>query len=273
MNFPVRTTHLMSHQPRKRFGQNFLRDATVIHRIVLAVAPGSEDHLVEIGPGEGAMTEALLPNCRLLDAVEIDRDLAALLERKFAGEPRFRLHRADALKFDFRTLAVGEKPRIVGNLPYNISTPLLFHLFEQANSIRDMHFMLQKEVVDRLAAEPGDPDYGRLGIMTRYHCQAEKLFEVYPESFYPSPKVVSAVVRLIPHERPPVEADRQDLSRVVATAFSQRRKTLRNSIKPLFDEAEIRSLGVDPNARAETLSLEDYARLARRWAEKNADRS
>ncbi len=261
----------MSHQPRKRFGQNFLRDASVVHRIVMAVAPASQDHLVEIGPGEGVMTLGLLPNCRRLDAVEIDRDLAALLERKFAGETRFRLHNADALKFDFRALAEGEdKLRIVGNLPYNISTPLIFHLFGQVDRIRDMHFMLQNEVVDRLAAEPGDSDYGRLSIMARYHCRAEKLFEVYPESFHPRPKVVSAIIRLIPHETPPVEVIRDDLSRVVATAFSQRRKTLRNSLKTLFDENEIRGLGIDPNARAETLGLEEYARLARCWAEKEA---
>jgi len=259
----------MSHTPRKRFGQNFLRDASVVHRIVLAVSPTAEDRLVEIGPGEGVMTEALLPNCGKLDAVEIDRDLAAHLQRRFAGRPNFALHEADALRFDFRALSAGEKLRVVGNLPYNISTPLLFHLLEQADIVRDMHFMLQKEVVDRLAAEPGDSDYGRLGIMALYHCRAEKLFEVYPESFYPPPKVVSAVVRLVPHAIKPVEADPVLLGRVVATAFSQRRKTLRNSVKPLFDEDELESLGIDPNARAETLGLEDYARLARRLAEKN----
>jgi 16S rRNA (adenine1518-N6/adenine1519-N6)-dimethyltransferase len=259
----------MSHTPRKRFGQNFLRDASVVHRIVLAVSPTAEDRLVEIGPGEGVMTEALLPNCGKLDAVEIDRDLAAHLQRRFAGRPNFALHEADALRFDFRALSAGEKLRVVGNLPYNISTPLLFHLLEQADIVRDMHFMLQKEVVDRLAAEPGNPDYGRLGIMAQYRCRAEKLFEVYPESFYPPPKVVSAVVRLVPHEAKPVEADPALLGRVVATAFSQRRKTLRNSVKPLFDEDELESLGIDPNARAETLGLEDYARLARRLAEKN----
>jgi 16S rRNA (adenine1518-N6/adenine1519-N6)-dimethyltransferase len=255
--------------PRKRFGQNFLRDATVVHRIVLAVSPGAEDHLVEIGPGEGVMTAAFLSNCRRLDAVEIDRDLAAHLEQRFENHPNFTLHRADALRFDFRSLSQGERLRVVGNLPYNISTPLLFHLFEQADSIRDMHFMLQKEVVDRLAAGPGDPDYGRLGIMAQYHCRAERLFEVYPESFFPPPKVVSAVVRLVPHDIKPVEADPVLLGRVVATAFSQRRKTLRNSVKPLFAEAELRSLDIDPNARAETLGLEQYARLARRLAEKD----
>jgi 16S rRNA (adenine1518-N6/adenine1519-N6)-dimethyltransferase len=262
----------MTHIPRKRFGQNFLRDAAVVHRIVRAVAPNAADHLVEIGPGEGAMTTALLPHCRRLDAVEIDRDLAAHLEQRFAGQPQFRLHRADALRFDFGTLAGGgEKLRIVGNLPYNISTPLMFHLFEHTGLVLDMHFMLQKEVVDRLTAGPGGSDYGRLGIMAQYHCQAEKLFEVYPESFHPAPKVVSAIVRLVPHAAPPVEADPVWLGRVVAAAFSQRRKTLRNSLGNLFEADELRGLDIDPGARAETLGLEEYARLARRLAEKEAD--
>lgn len=259
----------MTHIPRKRFGQNFLRDATVVHRIVMAVAPGTDDHLVEIGPGEGAMTQALLPQCRHLDAVEIDRDLAAVLARRFGDEPRFRLHGADALRFDFRALAEpGEKLRIVGNLPYNISTPLMFHLFGQVGCVGDMHFMLQNEVVDRLAAEPGGSDYGRLSIMAAYHCRAEKLFEVYPESFHPQPKVVSAIVRLVPHAAPPVEVDPKALNRVVAAAFSQRRKTLRNSLGDLLGADDIAALDIDPKARAETLSLEEFARLARRWVEK-----
>ena len=259
----------MTHIPRKRFGQNFLRDAAVVHRIVMAVAPGADDHLVEIGPGEGAMTQAFLPQCRHLDAVEIDRDLAALLARRFGDDPRFRLHGADALRFDFRTLAgPGEKLRVVGNLPYNISTPLMFHLFEHVGCVGDMHFMLQNEVVDRLAAEPGGSDYGRLSIMAAYHCRAEKLFEVYPESFHPQPKVVSAIVRLVPHDAPPVEVPPKALNRVVAAAFSQRRKTLRNSLGDLFEADEIAALDIDPKARAETLSLEEFARLARRWLEK-----
>ncbi len=254
----------MNHTPRKRFGQNFLRDDTVVHRIVAAVNPRSGDHLVEIGPGEGAMTAALLNSGQPLDAVEIDRDLAIVLKRRFENSPQFRLHQADALKFDFHTLAHGEKLRIVGNLPYNISTPLLFHLFAHSGIIEDMHFMLQKEVIDRLCAEAGDADYGRLGIMARYYCRAEKLFEVYPESFYPPPKVTSAIVRLIPHAEPPVAASPAALGKVVTTAFSQRRKTLRNALKSLFDEAGLREAGIDPAARAETLSLEQYAQLANR---------
>jgi 16S rRNA (adenine1518-N6/adenine1519-N6)-dimethyltransferase len=254
----------MNHTPRKRFGQNFLRDDSVVQRIVMAVNPRPGDHLLEIGPGEGVMTAALLKTAERLDAVEIDRDLAAHLQQRFAGQPGFRLHQADALKFDFAALAQGGKLRVVGNLPYNISTPLMFRLFDAAAHIDDMHFMLQREVIDRLCADPGEPDYGRLGIMTRYFCTAEKMFEVYPESFYPPPKVVSAIVRLIPHPQPIVDADPALLGKVVATAFSQRRKTLRNALKSLFDENALIDAGIDPAARAETLSLEQYARLAGR---------
>jgi len=257
----------MNHSPRKRFGQNFLRDEAVVQRIVMAVNPRPCDHLVEIGPGEGVMTSALLKNNVPLDAVEIDRDLVAHLRQRFASQPHFRLHQADALKFDFATLSTGTKLRIVGNLPYNISTPLLFRLFATTGIIEDMHFMLQREVIERLCAGPGEPDYGRLGIMAQYYCRAEKLFDVYPESFYPPPKVVSAIVRLVPHEHPPVDAEPAALGQVVATAFSQRRKTLRNSLKSLFDEAALQEAGIDPSARAETLSLEQYARLAKMWQE------
>lgn len=259
----------LNHTPRKRFGQNFLRDPAVVQRIIMAVNPGADDHLVEIGPGEGAMTDALLKTGIQLDAVEIDRDLAAHLGQRFAGLTHFRLHQADALRFDFAALSTGSKLRIVGNLPYNISTPLLFHLFSQASHIADMHFMLQKEVIDRLCASPGATDYGRLSIMAQYHCRAEKLFEVYPESFYPPPKVVSAIIRLAPHDRPPVDTDPATLGKVVATAFSQRRKTLRNALKSLFDEGELRDSGIDPSARAETLDLDQYAALANCWAEKS----
>lgn len=254
----------MSHAPRKRFGQNFLRDDRVVHHIVVAVNPGPGDHLVEIGPGEGVMTAAFLKQASRLDAVEIDRDLAAHLLKRFAGHPLFRLHQADALRFDFAALARGEKLRVIGNLPYNISTPLLFHLLSFSGIIADMHFMLQKEVIDRLCAGPGEPAYGRLGIMAQYYCRAEKLFEVHPESFYPPPKVTSAIIRLLPHARPPVDADPAALGKVVATAFSQRRKTLRNALKSLFDAAALEDSGIAPDARAETLSLEQFARLANR---------
>lgn len=251
----------MNHQPRKRFGQNFLRDERVIHAIVSLIGPRADQHLLEIGPGQGALTGLLLEECQLLDVVELDRDLVDFLSRKFAGAERLRIHSGDAMKFDIAALSQGEKLRVIGNLPYNISTPLLFHLFAQADCIADMHFMLQKEVVDRLCAGPGDKDYGRLGIMAQFYCAMDSLMDVAPESFYPPPKVISSVVRLIPHPRRPVEIEPEILNRVVTAAFSQRRKTLRNSLGKLFDAAQLEAAGVDPGARAETLSLEDFARL------------
>lgn len=252
----------MTHQPRKRFGQNFLRDERVIDAIVSAIAPRPDQHLVEIGPGQGALTRHLLPRCHLLDVVELDRDLVVCLKESFGEWGNLRIHAGDALRFDFASLSGGEKLRIVGNLPYNISTPLLFHLFEQAVVIADMHFMLQKEVVERLCATPGGKDYGRLSIMAQYHCEVESVMDVYPESFYPPPKVISSVVRLIPHSFPPVDVETSALNRVVQAAFAQRRKTLRNALSHLFREDELRALSIDPRTRAENLTLEDYARLA-----------
>ncbi len=253
----------MSHYPRRRFSQNFLRDEHVITALVSVINAHPDQHLVEIGPGRGALTRALIRVCRRLDVIEIDRDLVALLGQSFAGYDKLHVHQADALKFDFRVLVQGEKLRIIGNLPYNISTPLLFHLFEQTDGIDDMHFMLQKEVVDRLSATPGGKDYGRLSIMTQCHCRVDKLFDVYPESFYPQPQVISSVVRLIPHAIKPVAPEQlNSLSRIVSDAFSQRRKTLRNSLGNLFTASEIARLGIDAKARAEMLSLEDYVTLS-----------
>ncbi|NJD05000.1 MAG: 16S rRNA (adenine(1518)-N(6)/adenine(1519)-N(6))-dimethyltransferase RsmA [Methylococcaceae bacterium] len=257
----------MSHQPRKRFGQNFLKDDRVIHAIVNAIAPKGSDHVVEIGPGQGALTAALLDSGAQLDVVELDRDLVELLNRRYAGRAGIRVHGADALRFDFAALAGEFKLRIVGNLPYNISTPLLFRLFDQAGSIADMHFMLQKEVVERLCAEPGGKDWGRLGVMARYHCQAEWVMDVAPESFYPVPKVMSAVVRLLPHVVPPVALPPDILNTVVAAAFSQRRKTLRNALGKLLSPDRIEAAGVDPGARAETLTLEQFAALGEMLAQ------
>ncbi len=251
----------MNHRPRKRFGQNFLRDDRVIHAIVSAIAPRPDEHLVEIGPGQGALTRLLLSECGRLDAVELDRDLVDYLNKKFAGHEKLHIHSGDAMKFDFRSLSTGERMRIIGNLPYNVSTPLLFHLFDQSDCIRDMHFMLQKEVVDRLCAEPGDKDYGRLGVMARYYCATEPLMDIGPESFYPQPKVLSSVVRLVPHERRPVDIAPAVLNRVVTAVFSQRRKTLRNALKNMLTGSEIASLGLDPGGRGETLSLEEFALL------------
>lgn len=251
----------MSHQARKRFGQNFLHDERIIHAIVSSIAPMQEDHLVEIGPGQGAITRHLLAQCGHLDAVELDRDLVELLHKKFSNAQNLKIHSADALRFDFASLTQGKPLRIVGNLPYNISTPLMFHLFEQSESLRDMHFMLQKEVVDRLCAQPGSRDYGRLSVMAQYYCDMEALFDVPPESFTPVPKVVSAVIRLIPHSLRPIAVDPADLGKVVMAAFSQRRKTLRNALGNLLSGEEIESAQINPTARAETLSLADFGRL------------
>lgn len=251
----------MNHTPRKRFGQNFLHDSQVIHRIIQAVAPASTDHLVEIGPGEGALTRELLPLCRRLDAVELDRDLVTRLSRQFGDADHFHLHSADALAFDFGGLRETEPLRIVGNLPYNISTPLLFRLFEQLDKVRDLHFMLQREVVERLCAAPGSKAYGRLTVMAGYYCRAEHLFDVEPASFYPPPSVMSSIVRLEPHPSPPVAVSHEALGRIVMAAFAQRRKTLRNALRDHLEPAAFEIAAIDPGRRAETLSLADYARL------------
>ena len=253
-----------AHRPRKRFGQNFLHDPGVIHNIISAIHPQEQEKLVEIGPGKGALTRHLLKACSSLDVVELDRDLIPILQEECSPLGELRIHNVDALKFDFSSLTSGnEKLRVVGNLPYNISTPLIFHLLEQAAEIKDMHFMLQKEVVERLAASPGGKDYGRLSIMVQYYCEVEKLFTVPPGAFFPPPKVTSAVVRLTPYEKPKVTVkDIALLNRVVTQAFSQRRKTLRNTLKKLIDTETISGLDIDPSRRPETLSLEEYARLA-----------
>ena len=252
------------HIPRKRFGQNFLQDAGVINSIASAISPASGEHLVEIGPGQGALTEALVrADCRL-DVVELDRDLHAGLLAAFSIYPTFTLHRADALEFDFAQLASAGVPlRIVGNLPYNISTPLIFKLLESAGFIQDMHFMLQLEVVQRLAAQPGNKHWGKLGIMAQYHCQVEQLFVVPPEAFYPPPKVQSAVVKLVPYTTNPWQCDEHALRKVVTAAFAQRRKTLRNNLKQITSETTMIDAGIDPGARAETLTLQQLVDLTR----------
>jgi len=260
-------THIPSqHRARKRFGQNFLRDPAVIDRIASAIAPRPDDHLVEIGPGQGALTEALVTTGCRLDVIELDRDLVPGLLAAFSLTPNFRLHSADALKFDFSTLQQGSETvplRIVGNLPYNISTPLIFTLLDLAGIVRDMHFMLQREVVERLAASPGNKAWGRLGIMTQYRCRVEHLFDVPPGAFQPAPKVQSAVVRLTPWEDSPWrDCDKAILAKVVQAAFAQRRKTLRNNLKGLIDMPRLEALGIDPGARAETLELEQFIEIA-----------
>ncbi len=252
------------HVARKRFGQNFLNDAQVIADIVGAVAPQRGDCVVEIGPGLGALTAPLLQRLDHLQVVEIDRDIIARLQRDFSAAS-LTIHAGDALAFDFSTLlpASGGALRVVGNLPYNISTPLLFHLATFADRVVDMHFMLQKEVVDRLVATPGGGDFGRLSVMLQYRFVIDRLFEVSPECFDPAPKVDSAVVRLIPRPRAELLArDEKRLSEVVAVAFAQRRKMLRNNLRGLLDEAGFARLGIAPTARAEELAVADYVRLA-----------
>ncbi|MEH6607794.1 MAG: 16S rRNA (adenine(1518)-N(6)/adenine(1519)-N(6))-dimethyltransferase RsmA [Halioglobus sp.] len=252
-----------NHRPRKRFGQNFLRDPGVIDHIASIIGARASDHLVEIGPGQGALTESLVDSDCRLDVVELDRDLVPALLAAFSIHPNFKLHSADALQFDFASLLEGdERLRIVGNLPYNISTPLIFKLLENAAIIQDMHFMLQLEVVQRLAAQPGNKHWGRLGIMTQYHCEVEHLFDVPPEAFNPAPKVQSAIVRLAPRQNSPWPAcDEESLRSVVQSAFAQRRKTLRNNLKGIIDSEALESIGVDPGCRAESLELIQFINI------------
>ena len=256
-------TQFKQHKPRKRFGQNFLQDPFVIEQIIQAINANDEQTIIEIGPGQGAITELLLEQCRQLHVVEIDRDLIEHLQTRFRDNDRLQIHNADALKFKFCDLATDNKIRLVGNLPYNISTPLLFHILENSDCIDDMHFMLQKEVVDRMAAAPGSRAYGRLTVMIQYHCQVEPLFEVAPESFSPAPKVDSAIVRLIPYTQKPCPAkNHKHLARLVNQAFSLRRKTLRNAVKTLLDEEQIIRCDIDPKLRPEMLSLEQFVSLS-----------
>lgn len=252
------------HRARKRFGQHFLHDPGVVQRILAAVDAHPGERLLEIGPGLGALTGGLLAAATRLDAVELDRDLIPGLRARF-GDAGLVLHEADALNFDFAALAAdGQGPlRLVGNLPYNISSPLLFHLFGACGGILDMHFMLQKEFAERLCAAPGSRAYGRLSVMTAYHCSTAVLMRVPPGAFRPPPKVESAVVRLIPYRRPPVSLrEPPALDRVVRQAFSMRRKTLRNSLRGLLPEQAIRLAGIDPELRPEVLDLAQFAALS-----------
>lgn len=248
------------HKARKRFGQNFLIDHGVIRDIVRAVHPQKSDVIVEIGPGKGAITQLLADSCDNISVIELDRDLVPWLKVKFEKHPNFQLFQADALQFDFAQLIQSEQSlRIVGNLPYNISTPLIFHLLTYSTQVHDMHFMLQKEVVKRMAAQAGDSAYGRLGIMVQYYCAVENLFEVPPTAFDPAPKVDSAIVRLVPHKQLPHPATNfKTLEKLVNVAFQQRRKTLRNALKQLLDPSIIEQLPIDTSARAEEISLAEY---------------
>ncbi len=249
---------------RKRFGQHFLHDPGVLARIVAAIDPKPGERIVEIGPGRGALTRPLLERCRRIDVIEIDRDVIPELQRHCAGAGELVVHQGDVLEFDIGALAgAGPKLRICGNLPYNISTPLLFRLLEARAVIADMHFMLQKEVVDRIVAKPGGKVYGRLTVMLAAACSAEALFRVGRGAFQPAPAVDSAVVRLIPHAADPFPLpDRARFARLVAAAFSMRRKTLRNSLRGLAGPGAFHAAGIAPDRRPETLSPAEFAQLA-----------
>jgi 16S rRNA (adenine1518-N6/adenine1519-N6)-dimethyltransferase len=249
---------------RKRFGQHFLHDPGVLRRIVEAMDPRPGERVVEIGPGRGALTLPLLERCGRMEAIEIDRDLAPLLAARAEGLGELVIHVADVLEVDFRALhGAGPKLRVCGNLPYNISTPLLFHLLDSREVIGDMHFMLQKEVVDRIVAPPGGKVYGRLTVMLAAACSAESLFRVGRGAFQPPPAVDSAVVRLVPHAADPFPLpDRARFARLVAAAFSMRRKTLRNSLRGLIDAGQFAAAGIEADRRPETLAPAEFARLA-----------
>lgn len=258
-----KNSHL-GHQAKKRFGQNFLHNDAVISDIVDAINPEPNENLIEIGPGLGALTEPVIERAGELSVVELDRDLAHRLRHHPFLAPKLTIYEEDALKFDFSKLASEDKPlRIFGNLPYNISTPLIFHLLTFKDKVKDMHFMLQKEVVQRMASGPDCKSFGRLSIMTQYQCQVIPVMEIGPEAFKPAPKVDSAIVRLVPHKviKNPVK-DIKALNQVCLAAFNQRRKTIRNSFKKLISVEQLQSLDIDPGLRPENLGLNDFIKLA-----------
>ncbi|HXU93574.1 MAG TPA: 16S rRNA (adenine(1518)-N(6)/adenine(1519)-N(6))-dimethyltransferase RsmA [Gallionella sp.] len=254
----------MMHKAKKHFGQNFLVDQQIIADIVAAIRPEPDDNMVEIGPGLGALTRPLLKRLNHLHVVEIDRDIIARLEHDYPqqnADRKLTIHAGDALAFDFATLPA--PLRIVGNLPYNISSPLLFHFAAYAERVTDMHFMLQNEVVERMVAEPSTPAYGRLSVMLQYRFYMEKLLDVPPESFRPAPKVDSAIVRMIPLPAAEIAVRNEKLfAEVVGAAFGQRRKTLRNTLRGYLEEADFAQLGIDAQLRAENLSVAEFARIA-----------
>jgi len=251
----------VNHAARKRFGQHFLTSSDIIEQIVSAIAPQQGETIVEIGAGRAAITEPLADSGATLHAIEFDRDLVTRLSRQFRDRANVIIHEADALQFDFATL--GDELRIVGNLPYNISTPLLFHLLTFRNIVTDMHFMLQKEVVDRISAAPGNKDFGRLTIMLGCQLEVVPLFEVTPDAFTPPPKVMSSVIRMrpFPHDRFDIQ-DEQTLGKIVKQAFSRRRKTLRNALQGLASEAEIEAAGLESGKRPEQIPVDGWIRLA-----------
>ncbi len=250
----------MKHVAKKRFGQNFLTDQSVITSLIDAINPQTEQIIVEIGPGLGALTKPLLNKINHLNVVEIDRDIVSWMQNEYAKN-MVTIHNVDALKFDFTSL--GKNLRIVGNLPYNISTPILFHLLDNLSHITDMHFMLQKEVVERMVAVPSTPAYGRLSVMLQYHLAMEYLITVPPEAFEPAPKVESAFVRCVPHAALPHQAkDEKHFAKIVLAAFGQRRKTLRNALKAWLNDSGFIALNINPQLRAENLTMAQFVAIS-----------
>jgi len=252
-----------AHIARKRFGQNFLHDRSIIDKIVRAIAPKDGERIIEIGPGQGALTWPLLEQIKSLTVIELDRDLIPRLQAEAAKHGALEIIEADVLSVDFTALAAGSMIRLVGNLPYNISSPILFHALDHAAVIRDMHFMLQKEVVERMAAGHGNKVYGRLTVMLQAYCHIEPLFTVPPSAFTPAPKVDSAIVRMTPKAAAEIPAhDHARLAQLVRHGFSQRRKTLRNALDEVATIAQLAAAGIDPGARAEQVAVADWLRLA-----------
>lgn len=250
----------MKHVAKKRFGQNFLTDQSIINSLIDAINPLPDQVIVEIGPGLGALTKPLLKKIQHLHVVEIDRDIVSWMQKEYASEA-ITIHNVDALKFDFAQL--GSRLRVTGNLPYNISTPILFHLLDNLAHISDMHFMLQKEVVERMVAQPSTPAYGRLSVMLQYHLAMEYLITVPPEAFDPAPKVESAFVRCVPHITKPFVADDVTLfAKLVLAAFGQRRKTIRNTLKDFLSDEDFTQLNIDSQLRAENLSVKDFVNIS-----------
>lgn len=250
-------------QPRKRFGQHFLTDENILEQIIAAINITATDDLIEIGPGQGALTQYVLPRVHHLDVIEIDRDLVAYLHQHYADVATLSVHQADVLHFDWRQLLAGRKQRIIGNLPYNITTPLLFKLFDFSTRIEDMHFLLQKEVVERLTAPVGDSAYGRLTVMAQYHAELTALFSVPAAAFSPPPRVESAFIRIIPYAKPPIPAtDLAVFSTVVKEAFTYRRKTLANSLRKLVTPAALEQLNIDPHWRPQQITVENFVKIS-----------
>ena len=259
------------HQCRKRFGQNFLQDSLVIEQIVAKINPQANDHIIEIGPGLGALTQALLPKVAKLDVIELDRDLIPKLAAKFGKYSNLTIHQGDILKFDLAALINEQsKARIIGNLPYNISTPLLFYLLAFADKVTDLHFMLQDEVAKRLAAAAGNKSYGRLSVMIQYHLQVEYLFKVAPDAFAPAPKVNSAFVRLTPWASKEFTTCPKLLQAITTLAFNQRRKTILNSLKTKLSKADFVQLNIAPELRPEQLKIADYIAICNYLIKKTA---